>query len=204
MPANHAIVFSNMTYSGTLALVVGTSGSGKGVLMKRARQLHPEIVFPLSCTTRAMRPGEKDGESYHFISEEEFDQRIEAGDFLEWAPYGGNRYGTLKSEILPALEGGKLVMREMEVQGVRHVRTLLPPEAIAIIYIHAGPWEHLERRIRGRAPMHDAELAARRHRYEDEQSFKAEADFIVNNPDGKFKEADVAFEAIVRKLLPSA
>lgn len=193
-----------MTYSGTLALVVGTSGSGKGALMKRARQLHPEIIFPVSCTTRSMRPGEAEGESYYFIDEDEFDRRITADDFLEWAPYGGYRYGTLKSEILPALEAGKLVMREMEVQGVRHVRTLLPSEAIAIIYIHAGPWEHLERRIRGRAPIQDAELAARRHRYEDEQSFMAEADFIVNNPDGKFKEADVAFETIVRGLLQSA
>lgn len=193
-----------MKYPGTLALIVGTSGSGKGVLMKRAKQVHPEIIFPVSCTTRSMRPGEVEGESYYFISEEEFDRRIEAGDFLEWAPYGGYRYGTLKYEILPALESGKLVMREMEVQGVRHARTLLPPGTIVIIYIHAGPWEHLERRIRGRAPIQDAELAARRHRYEDEQSFKAEADFVVNNPDGKFKEADLAFEAIVRGLLPSA
>jgi len=191
-------------YPGMLVLVVGTSGSGKGALMKRTKELHPEIVFPISCTTRSMRPGEVDGEAYHFVTEDEFTRRIENGEFLEWALYGGYRYGTLASEILPALEEGKLIVREVEVQGARSISTLLPPENISIIYIYAGPWEHLERRIRGRAPISEEDLAARRHHYEDEQSFKAEATFVVDNPDGKFKEADAAFERIITSLLPSA
>jgi len=191
-------------YPGMLVLVVGTSGSGKGALMKRARELHPEIVFPVSCTTRAMRPGEMDGEAYHFITEDEFTRRIEGGEFLEWASYGGYRYGTLASEILPALEAGKLILREVEVQGARSIRKLLPAESIAVIYIHAGPWEHLERRIRGRAPISEEDLAARQRHYEDEQSFKAEATYVVDNPDGKFKEADEAFESIITGLLADA
>jgi guanylate kinase len=191
-------------YPGMLVLVVGTSGSGKGALMKRARELHHEIIFPVSCTTRAMRPGETDGEAYHFVTEDEFTRRIESGEFLEWASYGGYRYGTLASEIVPALSAGKLVLREVEVQGARNIRKLLPPENITVIYIYAGPWENLERRIRGRAPISEEDLTARQHHYEDEQSFKAEATYVVDNPDGKFKEADAAFEHIITSLLTNA
>jgi guanylate kinase len=187
------------SYPGTLMLMVGTSGSGKGALMKRAKQLHTEIVFPVSCTTRAMRPGEVDGNTYHFITDEEFIRRVESGEFLEWAEYGGNKYGTLKSEIVPPLQEGKLVLREVEVQGARRIRELFPD--VVIVYIYAGPWDVLERRIRGRAPISEDELAARRHRYEDEQSFMTEATYVVENFDGKFNEADEAFEKIIAKHL---
>jgi guanylate kinase len=193
-----------MAYTGTFALIVGSSGSGKGVLLKHAKAAHPEIVFPVSCTTRAMRPGEKDGETYHFISDEEFMRQAIAGDFLEWAEYGGSKYGTLKSEIIVPLEEGKLVMREVDVQGVRQLRGTIPPENLVTIYIHAGAWADVERRIRGRAPISEAELELRKHRYEDEHPFINEADYVVENFDGKFKEADAAFEAIIQKLLPSA
>lgn len=193
-----------MAYPGTFALIVGASGSGKGALLKHARAAHPEIVFPVSCTTRAMRPGEKDGETYYFVSDEEFTNRIEAEEFLEWAEYGGARYGTLKSEITAPLEEGKLVMREVDVQGVHQLRTILPPENLVSIYIHAGAWEDVERRIRGRAPISEEELALRKHRYEEEEPFMREATYVVENLDGKFKEADAAFEGIIQKLLPSA
>ncbi len=198
LPSEH------MSYSGKLVLVVGTSGSGKGVLLKRAKELHSEIVFPVSCTTRAVRPGETEGETYYFVTKEEFDHKISEGEFLEWAEYGGNKYGTLKSEIIPGLEEGKLVLREVEVQGARHIRECIPVENLTIVYIYAGPWPDLERRIRERAPISDEELEARKLRYEDEQSFKSEATFVVENPDGKFKEADEAFEEIISSLLPSA
>lgn len=187
--------------TGTLALVVGTSGSGKGALLKRAKAHHPEIVFPRSCTTRAMRPTEREGDTYHFLTPEDFQQHIDDNDFLEWAEYGGQRYGTLKSEILPALEEGKLVLREVDVQGARSIRQLIPAENLAIIYIYVGDWETLARRIQGRAPMTAEELDARKRRYEDEQIFRTEASYIVNNPDGKFKEADSAFDHIISELL---
>jgi guanylate kinase len=192
------------TYPGTFVLVVGASGSGKGVLMKRARQLHPEIVFPVSCTTRAMRPGEVEGVTYHFVSDEEFAKHIEAGAFLEWAEYGGNRYGTLRSEIIPALEAGKLVLREVEVQGARQIRELIPTDTLRIVYVYAGPWEILERRIRGRAPISDSELEARKRRYEDELSFMKEATEVVQNLDGKFEAADQAFERFLSEYLHRA
>lgn len=192
------------SYLGKLVLVVGASGSGKGVLLKKARQFHPEIVFPVSCTTRAMRPGEIDGVQYHFVSDEEFTCRIEASEFLEWASYGGHKYGTLRSEIIPALEEGKMVLREVEVQGARNIRDIVPSENLFIIYVHAGSWEDLERRIVDRAPISTDELESRRRRYEDEQTFMAEATYVVENLDGKLTEADEAFEAIITELLPSA
>ncbi len=88
------------------------SGSGKGTVIAHLRKVFPDAVFPLSCTTRSPRPGEKDGEVYHFINKEEFQRRIKAGDILEWAiVHHDNYYGTLKQPILDALKAGKIVIR---------------------------------------------------------------------------------------------
>lgn len=194
-----------MTYPGRFVLVVGAAGSGKGVLIQRAKELHPEITFAVSSTTRAMRPNEKDGQPYRFLTKEEFEARIAAGEFLEWAAIdGGKLYGTPKAEVMPRLEEGKLVLKEMEPQGIDQVRKLLPKENLVTIYIDAGSWESLARRVQGRAPISDEELESRRLRYEYERVFKDEADYVVENFDGKFKAADADFEAILQKLLPSA
>ncbi len=182
---------------GKLVLVIGPTGSGKGTLLAYVREKIPGLVFPVSCTTRAPRPGEKEGQTYFFVSLEEFKRRVEAGEFLEHASYGGNQYGTLKSEILPRVEEGKVVIREVEVQGARQIQKTMPPELLRIVYVDAGSWEDLERRVRARAPIGQPELEARRTRYEDETSFKSQASVIVSNPDGKIEEAKQAFlEAI--------
>lgn len=182
---------------GSFILVVGPSGSGKSALLAHLAQTMPDIVFPVSCTTRAPRPGEVEGEKYFFISKEEFERREAAGEFLEWAAYGGNYYGTLKAQILAALEAGKTVVREVEVQGARQLRALMP---VKIIFIDAGSWEELERRIQRRAPMPDVELLARRKRYEDERSFMSEASVVVHNPDGGLEQAKKDFVAAIEKL----
>lgn len=186
---------------GKLILIYGPSGSGKGELIAHIRKTFPEIVFPLSATTRAMRPGEREGEVYHFLSSEDFDAKIAAGEFLEWAEFGGNRYGTLRSEITPALESGKTVLREVEVQGVRSIRALLPREQVVVIFIYAGAWEGLEKRIRARAPITEEELEKRRSRYEDELSYRGEADFEVENLEGRLNEAKALIESLVRKIV---
>ena len=184
---------------GKFILVVGPSGSGKSALLAHLAQSMPEIVFPVSCTTRAMRPGEVEGDKYHFVSKDEFEKRREAGEFLEWAPYGGNYYGTLKAQILEPLAAGKTVVREVEVQGARLIQERMP-ERLGIIYIDAGSWENLERRIQARAPISDVELLARRKRYEDEMTFKEHADVVVTNADGGLEEAKKNFVAAVQKL----
>ena len=185
---------------GKLILVVGPTGSGKSALLDFLQEREPSIIFPISCTTRTMRPGEREGEKYFFISKEEFEKREAAGEFLEWASYGGNYYGTLKSEILPKLAEGKLVVREVEVQGARQIKKLLPKESLSILFIDAGSWEGLERRILARAPMSEVELLARRKRYEDELTFKDEADHIITNHDGELEKAKKAFIEAVREL----
>lgn len=190
-----------MDTKGKLILVIGPTGSGKGTLLAHVRQAIPQLVFPVSCTTRAMRPGEVSGQTYYFVSPGEFEKRAHAGEFLEWAEYGHNRYGTLKSEILPAIAQGKTVIREIEVQGARQVQAILPPENLRIIYIDAGSWEDLEKRIKARAPIGAPELEARRKRYEDETSFKGQATAVIENRDGALEQAKQDFEAAVRAIM---
>lgn len=180
--------------------MVGPSGSGKGSLVQHLKQTHPEVVFPVSCTTRAPREGEQEGVHFYFITPEVFDTKVAAGEFLEWATYGGNRYGTLKSEIIPALEAGKTVVREVEIQGAEHIIQALPPENLASIFIDAGSWDNLQKRILTRAPMGEAELALRRDRYEKEILFETRADVTIQNSDGDLDAAKEAFVAAVEQL----
>jgi guanylate kinase len=183
---------------GRFILVVGPSGSGKSALLSYLHEVHPEILFPRSCTTRTPRPGEVEGEKYFFITKDEFEKREAAGEFLEWAAYGGNYYGTLKAEIVQPVEQGKVVVREVEVQGARQIQRLFSPEILKIVFIDAGGWESLERRITARAPIEGPELLARRKRYEDEVTFKPQADVIIKNYDGGLEQAKKDFvEAIL-------
>ncbi len=186
---------------GKLILVIGPTGSGKGTLLAHVRTMIPELIFPVSCTTRTPRPGETSGQTYYFVSADEFEQRIAAGEFLEWAEYGHNRYGTLKSEILPAMAEGKTVIREIEVQGARQIQKILSPEDLRIIYIDAGSWDDLEKRIKARAPIGQPELESRRKRYEDETSFKSQAAAVIENRDGGLEKAKLDFEAAVRSIM---
>lgn len=185
---------------GKLVLIIGPTGSGKGTLLAYAKENIPGLVFPTSCTTRAPRPGEVNGQTYFFVNNEEFEKRLQNGEFLETAMYGGNRYGTLKSEIIPFVEQGKIVVREIEVQGARQIQAILPKEILRILYVDAGSWEELERRIIARAPIGKPELEARRKRYEDEASFKNQASVIVSNPNGGLEKAKEAFVGAIRKF----
>jgi guanylate kinase len=114
-------------------VITGPSGVGKGTLIRALRERMPGLELSVSATTRPPRPGEVDGRDYHFLSPEEFDRRLDAGDFLEHATYAGNRYGTPRSELRRAeAQGGEdgdrpagLVL-EIELQGARQVRRALP------------------------------------------------------------------------------
>jgi guanylate kinase len=98
----------------------------------------PDFELSVSATTRAPRPGEVNGRDYHFLSEQEFDRRVERGEFVEHAEYAGNRYGTLRSEIDRHLAAGHSVVLEIEVQGARQVRAAMP-ESVQIFIAPPEP-----------------------------------------------------------------
>jgi guanylate kinase len=156
-------------------------GSGKGTIIKETLEKHPEVYHTVSCTSRSMRPGEINGKHYHFLSKDEFLTKIEAGEFLEWAEFAGNFYGTLKSEILPRMHDCQVVLVEIELQGVEQLIELIPRDHLTITYIEAGGWEILKERAESRAPMSETELEARHQRYLIEKQAKPLADVVIDN-----------------------
>ena len=170
---------NNLT--GHVVIVMAPMGSGKGTLIRAAEQIFPDIHSTISCTTRPPRPGEADGREYHFITSDVFDAKVAAGDFLEWAHFGLNRYGTLKSEIVPFLESGRIVIAEIELQGVEQLHALLPAKNITTVYVEAGGWEVLRARALARAPISEEELSKRYERYLIEIESKSIADHIIDN-----------------------
>ena len=103
-------------------MVTGPSGAGKGTLIQLVLPRFAELALAVSATTRAQRPGEEDGVHYWFLTREEFDRRVEAGEFLEYVDYVGNRYGTLSSEIDRLLAQGKAPLLELETEGALRVK----------------------------------------------------------------------------------
>lgn len=147
---------------GTLLIVSGPSGSGKTTLCRRATDAGL-CLYSTSCTTRAPRDGEIDGRDYHFLTTEQFDRHIADGDFLEHALVHGNRYGTLKQDIVTLLEQGKNVIMDIDVQGAAQVRAndnAIIRQAYADIYIHVSSAE-LENRLRLRDSDSDDIIALR-------------------------------------------
>jgi guanylate kinase len=150
-------------------VITGPSGVGKGTLIRSLFDRIAALGLSVSATTRPPRPGEEDGVHYHFLSRDQFDDHVAAGDFVEWAEYSGNRYGTLRSELDQRVDEGAPVVLEIEVQGARQVREKMP-EAIQV-FIAPPSRETLRARLVGRGTdtpdaverrleTADAELAA--------------------------------------------
>jgi guanylate kinase len=166
---------------GHAIIVMAPTGSGKGTLINHVLDVFSDIYNTVSCTTRKMRPGEIDGKDYYFITPEEFENKVKTGEFLEWATYGLQRYGTLKSEIIPHLSAGEIVLLEIEVQGVQTLHTILPKSKMTVIYIDAGSWEVVKARALARAPIAEDEIEKRHERYLAEVEFKQHADIVIDN-----------------------
>ena len=134
---------------GILFVVSAPSGAGKSTLLNALRQT-PDFVYSVSCTTRTPRPGEIDGEDYHFVSMEEFQQRLAAGEFLEYAKVHDNFYGTLRGAVIEQLRAGVDVLIDIDVQGARNIRDDSNEEirnSIADIFIMPPSLEELRRRL---------------------------------------------------------
>lgn len=130
---------------GKTFIISGPSGVGKSTVLKALLEKRSDVYFSVSATTRAPRPGEEDGVHYHFMDANSFRQRIAADEFLEYAEYVGNFYGTPKKYVDEAMEQGKDVILDIEVQGAIQVCSKRP-EAVRI-FIAPPSWEELERRL---------------------------------------------------------
>ncbi|MFO0781101.1 MAG: guanylate kinase [Candidatus Gracilibacteria bacterium] len=147
---------------GLLFIISGPSGVGKGTVIRALKERYPQFVFPISHTTRSIRPGEKDGEVYHFITQEKFRSEIEKGNFLEWAQvHKKDYYGTLKKPIMDALEAGRVIIREVDVQGFHSIRKVVPAENLVTIFLKAESPEKLLERIAKRGKLPEEELQRR-------------------------------------------
>jgi guanylate kinase len=133
----------------------------------------------VSVTTRAPRSGEVDGVDYHFTSREEFENRIAGNEFMEWAEFAGNLYGTLEREVQERRISGKHVVLEIEIQGARQVRRN-HPEA-TLIFISPPSWEELETRIRGRGSDSETRIAERLALAQEELAAQGEFDLVLIN-----------------------
>src|ERR687898_2770535 len=178
-------------------VITGPSGVGEGTLIGRLLERMPQLELSVSATTRDPRPGEEDGRDYHFLTPEEFDQRVEAGDFLEHAAYSGNRYGTLRREVEGRLSEGRSVVLEIEVQGARQVRVAMP-EAVLIFIAPPDP-AALRRRLEGRGTDSEEAIERRLRTAEIELGAQGEFPNVIVNDD--VQKAAAELERLVREQL---
>ncbi|MEK7137613.1 MAG: guanylate kinase [Patescibacteria group bacterium] len=189
--------------NGKLVLLIGPSGVGKSVILKALKKRNPDLHFPRSATTRPRRPGEGE-ELYEFVTDDIFDRSLRDGKLLEWARvHEGARYGTLLSEIIPAIEEGKIVVREVDVQGFESIRAnalFAGPQALyrlQSIFILPESKEQLIARIRKRAPINEEELQKRIASMERELAYAPLCEQIIVNREGKIAEAVEGMEKII-------
>lgn len=164
---------------GTLFVLSGPSGAGKGTIRARVFEALDGLSYSVSCTTRAPRDGERDGVDYRFVTPEDFAAHIAAGDFLEWADVHRHRYGTLKSDVEKVLNEGKDMFLEIDVQGALQVKKKMP-EAVTLFVVPPSI-EVLEERLRERHTEGEAELRLRLRNAVEEMKQRDRYDFVVVN-----------------------
>ena len=180
-------------------MITGPSGVGKGTLIRGLLERVPELELSVSATTRAPRPGEEDGVDYHFLTPEQFEARVKAGDFVEHANYSGNRYGTLRSDLERRLASGAGVVLEIEVQGARQVRSAMP-EAVAV-FIAPPSRAALRARLVGRGTDSAEQVDERLRTAERELEAQPEFAHVVVND--RLEQATDELLDIVRAAMDS-
>jgi len=164
---------------GVLFVITGPSGVGKSTLIKAARAQIPGLGFSVSATTRSARPGERQGADYYFLSEQAFEEKVQQGEFLEYAQVYDHRYGTLRAPVMSALEQGRSVLLDIDLLGARQVRQSMP-EAVHVAILPPD-LPSLEHRLRARNTESDEVIDRRMRQVAFQLSGVAEFDYLVVN-----------------------
>lgn len=160
-------------------VVSGPGGVGKGTVVKALLRRHPDLAVCVSATTRQPRPGERDGVEYHFLDDATFDDLIAGEGFVEWAAFGGQRYGTPWSSLNAALEDGATVVLEIDVQGALQVRERFLDALL--VFLTPPSMEELQQRLEGRGTDEPGRVAERMRIAEWEMAQSASFDHILTN-----------------------
>jgi guanylate kinase len=178
-----------------LIILSGLSGVGKDAVLAELRKDGPPLEIIVTMTTRAMRPGERDGAPYHFIARERFIEMRDVGEFLEWAEVYGNFYGNARSDVRVALEAGRDVLLRVDVQGAATIKQKIP-ESIAI-FLATPTLAELEARLRSRRTESAADLALRLKTAAKELEQLPRFDYQVMNNQGGVAKAAADIRAII-------
>jgi len=175
-----------MSRYGTALIVSGPSGVGKGTICGEINTHFPNLQFSVSCTTRSPRPGEIEGKHYYFIDKTVFEEKIAAGEFIEYAEVFGNYYGTLRSEVVNHIKNGRDVLLDIDIQGAMQIKkhatnNQLLKRCCEFIFIVPPNLQELEQRLRGRNTETEAVIQQRLAKSEHELSFWPKYDYIIIN-----------------------
>jgi guanylate kinase len=184
-----------MKTHGRLIVLSAPSGSGKTTIARAIMKNYPAIIFSVSATTRSRRSGEQDGKDYYFLSRQEFERRIKAGELVEWEEIYGDLYGTLKSEIEKALKDGRIMLFDVDVKGALSIKQHYA-EAL-LIFIKPPSVASLKQRLTGRKTEDESALGRRLERVPMELELGSRFDHQIVNDD--LAHAIAAVEEIVAK-----
>lgn len=185
-----------MQNKGTLVVISGPSGSGKGTVVKRLREIMPEVSLSVSATTRAPREGEVDGREYYFITRDDFEDMVADGEILEFTSYCGNYYGTPKKEAERITGEGRDLILEIEVDGASQIKRMVP-DSVTIMLIPPSA-SILEGRLRGRGTETEQVIANRLARAKEEIKLATSYDYVVVNEEGGIDACAEAIREIIR------
>ena len=179
---------------GNLFIVTGPSGAGKGTVLGRLLPTMEQLQYSVSATTRAPREGEEDGVNYYFLNRNDFLNMVDRGEFLEYAEYVGNFYGTPAGPVDECLEKGVDVILEIEVQGALTVKSKRPEAKL--VFIIPPTFADLELRLRSRGSESDEVIAKRLEKAKEEYSMANHHDYIVCN--GEVEQAVEELRSIIK------